>query len=162
MDRMTLLSLALVSFPETVLVAALGLVLAGVRPRWWELAAVGAFQAGTSYLVRLSPIPFGAHTLLLAGLLVLAIRLATRVGWRVAAVAGLLGLSVYGSVEAVTMPVLLHLTGYSLFHVLHHPYLRIFFFLPEAALLGLLTWLCLRFDFRLLGPPPAWGLGEEE
>jgi len=161
-DRMTLLSLALVSFPETVLVAALGLVLAEVRPRWWELAAMGAFQAGTSYLVRLSPIPFGAHTLLLAGLLVLAIRLVTRVEWRVAAVAGLLGLTIYGAIETVTMPVLLYFTEYSLTQVLPHPYLRILFFLPEAALLGLLTWLCLRFDFRLLGPPPASGLGDED
>jgi signal transduction histidine kinase len=40
--------------------------------------------------------------------------------------------------------------------VISHPYLRFLFFLPQAVLLGLLTWACLHFNFKLFGPPPGY------
>ncbi|MEW6182191.1 MAG: GHKL domain-containing protein [Bacillota bacterium] len=159
---MTFITVILISFPEAILVAMLGLVLVGVRPRWRQLAAIGALQAGAAYLVRLSPVPFGAHTVFLAAVFVGVIRLVVRMDWRVAALAGLLGLTIYEAIETVTVPLLIHLTGYPLTHVLKHPYLRIPFFIPEAALLGLITWLCRRFGFNLLGPPPGYQVDSSE
>jgi hypothetical protein len=46
---MTFFLLAIVSFPEAVLVAALGLALVGIRLRWPQLVTVGALQTGVVY-----------------------------------------------------------------------------------------------------------------
>ncbi len=51
MDRMDLLSILIISFPEAVLVAALGLALVGIRAGWLELVLIGVLQASVAYLV---------------------------------------------------------------------------------------------------------------
>ncbi len=52
----------MVSFPEAVLVAALGLVLTGVRLHWTQLVLFGVLQAGVSYEV-LVPSALGENVL---------------------------------------------------------------------------------------------------
>jgi signal transduction histidine kinase len=150
---MSFIPLVIVSFPEAILVAALGLVLAGVRLRWTQLVLFGVLQAGVSYLVRLMSVPFGLHSLILVAVFVILIRLVMKLDWRLAAVAGLLGLTVYVAIETIVAPLLFYLTGYPLTDVMQDLSLRFLFFLPQALLLGLLTWACVRFDFRLLGAP---------
>lgn len=78
MEKMTLLSLLLVSVPEAVLVAALGFLLVGIRINLSSLLIIGLLQGGVAYLVRLSPVFFGLHSILEAGLFLLILRLATR------------------------------------------------------------------------------------
>ncbi len=156
LDRMDVISLLIVSFPESILVAVLGLMLVGVRPRGQDLMAIGAFQAGIAYLVRLTPVPFGLHSLLMVAVFIVILRLVLRLDWKLVAVAGLLGITIYVAVETVISSLLLYLTGLSLAYVLETPALRFLFFLPEALLLGVLIWACIRFDFRLLGPPPGF------
>lgn len=162
MDQMTFVSLVLVSFPEAVLVAALGLVLAGIRPRWHQLVLVGVLQAGVAYLIRLLQTPFGLHTLVLAVVFIIIIRMVIGLGWRLAALAGLLGLTIYIAIETFNAPLLLYLTGYSLTYVMQDVSLRFLFFLPQALLMGVLTWVCVRFNFRLLGSPPKYGGDSDE
>lgn len=103
MDRMDLLSILIISFPEAVLVAALGLALVGIRAGWLELVLIGVLQASVAYLVRLAPVPFGLHSLLLAVVFIFILRAVLRLNWRIAAVAGLLGLTIYVAVE--TFPI---------------------------------------------------------
>lgn len=64
MDRTTFLSLLLISFPETILVTALGFLLAGIRPWWRDLFIIGALQTGSFYIFRISPIPIGYYSIL--------------------------------------------------------------------------------------------------
>ena len=146
---------SIVSFPEAILVAALGLVLAGVQFRWPKLVYVGTLKAGVAYLIRLLPVPFGLHSLILTAIFIIIIRLVMKLDIRLAAVAALLGLTVYVAIETVVSSLLLYLTSYPLTSILESPTIRLFFFLPQAALMGLLIWACLRFNFRLLGPPPG-------
>ena len=114
MDRMDIPAILIVSFPEAVLVAALGLALMGIRAGWLELVVIGGLQASVAYLVRLAPVPFGLHSLLLAVVFISILYAVMRLHWRIAAVAGLLGLTIYVAVETAVSPVLLYLTGYSL------------------------------------------------
>jgi len=162
MDNMTAFSVLLVAFPEAVLVAALGLLLVGIRPRWHQLVFFGIVQAGIAYLVRLMPVPFGLHSLLLAVGTIILIRLIMRLDWRLSSLAALFGLTVYVAIETAVSPLSLLVSGYSLVSVMESPTLRFLFFLPEALLLVLLIWLCLRFNFRLVGPPPGYGIDDND
>ena len=118
MDRMTFFSLVIVSFPEAILVAALGLVLAGVQFRWLNLVYVGTLQAGVAYLIRLLPVPFGLHSLILTAIFIIIIKLVMKLDMRLAAVAALLGLTVYVAIETVISSLLLYLTSYPLTSIL--------------------------------------------
>jgi len=112
---MNLFSVLLVSFPEAVLVAVLGYLLTGIRPWWRDLLMIGALQAVLSYIIRLSPVPFGLHSILF--LFTLNILLITRLPYRIVLLISLLGLIIHGSVETVTVPLMLHATGHSLNYV---------------------------------------------
>ena len=153
MEKMTLLSLLLVSVPEAVLVAALGFLLVGIRINLSSLLVIGLLQGGVAYLVRLSPVFFGLHSILEAGLFLLILRLVTRLPFKVVTLAGLLGLLVYMSIEMISAPFFLSLARYSLTEVLQSGHLRIFFFLPEALFMVLFIVLCLRFNLHLVKMP---------
>ena len=118
---MNLFSVLLVSFPEAVLVAVLGFLLTGIRPWWRDLLMIGALQAVLSYIIRLSPVPFGLHSILLMFLFTLNILLVTRLPYRIVLLISLLGLIIYGSVETVTVPLMLHATGHPFNYVMSHP-----------------------------------------
>ncbi|MEW6192845.1 MAG: GHKL domain-containing protein [Bacillota bacterium] len=158
----TLLCVLLIFIPESTLLAALGSLVVGARPRWFQVLAVGTLQAVAAYLIRSAPVPFGVHTLVLAAALSILIRVLVRVDWWAALLGALFVYNVLAAIETVSIPVLLYLTDYSAGEMLQHWHLRFLFFLPQGSVLSLLTWLCWRFDFRLFGPPPGFDTERQE
>lgn len=150
MDHMTALELLLVSLPEAMLVAALGITLIGFKPRLNQLLIIGIFHALVSYIIRGSQVPFGLHTIILSLTLILIIHAVTRFNIMTSALAGLAGLTIFVTVEMLTAPQLLRITGYTFEEVLTDHILRVYFSLPEALILLLITLLCRRFDINLL------------
>lgn len=51
--------------PETVAVVTLAFVIAGIPLKWNKVLLIGTVLALCAYVVRLFPIPFGLHTILL-------------------------------------------------------------------------------------------------
>lgn len=151
MDTMTLLSLLMVSFPETILVATLGFLLAGLRPRWRDILIIGAFQTGFAYIIRLLPVPFGLHSILQIFLFILNMRLVTRLPYRIVILVSLLGLIFYGSVETVAIQFMLHIKDFSLTDVWNYTYIRVLFFLPQALVMLIFIAACKIFNISLIG-----------
>jgi len=151
LDEMNLVSLLLVSFPEAILVATLGFLLVGLKPWWRDLLIIGVAQAGFAYLIRLSPVPFGVHSILEIFLFVLNIRLVTSLPFRIVILVSLLGLIFYGSVETVAIPFMLHITRFSMIDVLNYNYVKIFFFLPQALIMLMIIAACKIFNISLIG-----------
>ena len=150
MDQMTMLELLLVSLPEGMLVAALGITLAGFRPRPEQLLTIGAVHALASYVIRLSPAPFGLHTIVLLLVFILTIHMVTRLNLVTSALAGLAGLTVFAAVETLVSPLLLQITGRTFENALADPLLRIYYFFPEAVALLSIILLCRRYDLSIL------------
>ncbi|MEW6573590.1 MAG: GHKL domain-containing protein [Bacillota bacterium] len=155
-------SYVIMAITESTLIVALGLALTGVRPRWPQLALIGFTQGVVACLVRMTPIPFGVHTILLTIIWIAIIRLVARVDWRVAAVAELVGFTIYLAIEGITVSLSLYLTGYSLGYVMKHPFTMKLFFLPTASIMGLLIWLILRFGFKPCGPLSGYHVNDSE
>lgn len=112
MDHMTTLELLFISLPEAMLVAALGITLTGFRLRLDQLLLIGILQALVSYIIRSSTIPFGLHTIILLLLFILIIHSVTHLNLVPSALAGLIGLTVFASVETIIFPNLIKITGY--------------------------------------------------
>lgn len=140
----------LASFPEAMLVAALGFQLLGISLRWRHLVAIGIIQALISWLVRAFPLPFGLHTLVLAATFTLVAWVVTRVPYQVAAIAGLLGLTIYGAIEFLSLTTIFRMSGLSLSAFLAGGWwLRVLLFLPQGLVVFLLLLLLSMFRFKL-------------
>jgi hypothetical protein len=147
---MTASQLLLISLPEAMLVAALGITLAGFRPRLGQLFIIGIFHALVSYIIRSTQVPFGLHTIILLLAFILIIYAVTRLNLITSTLAGLAGLTVFAVVEMLIAPQLLKITGYTYEQALNDPILRIYFFLPEAAAIILIIILCRRYRINIL------------
>ncbi len=67
--KIPLLALIFQGIPEQIAVVTLAFVLALVRLEWKKIVLSGVILASTAYLLRLLPITFGIHTIILMGLL---------------------------------------------------------------------------------------------
>ncbi|OPX90543.1 MAG: Sensor protein CitS [Pelotomaculum sp. PtaB.Bin104] len=135
MDQMDILSLLFVSFPESMLIVALGFLLIGIRPWWRDLLIIGVLQTIISLAVRNAPVPLGLTSILEILLFTLNILLVTRLPYRVSMIVLLMGLIVYGAVETVVLPFMLYVSGYSIDYVLDNTAVRILFFVPQGLLM---------------------------
>ena len=156
MDTMTFLSLLMVSFPEAILVTALGFLLVGLRPWWRDLLIIGALQAGFAYIVRFLPMPFGMHSIFEIFLFILNIRLVTHLPFRIVILAALLGLIFYGSVETVAIQFMLQIQGFSLTDVWNYSFIRILYFIPQALIMLIFIVACKIFKISLIGYSQAY------
>ena len=150
MDRMSLLSLLLVSLPEALLVTMLGFQLAGLRIMPLQLIVIGIAQTASSYFIRLSPIPFGLHSLVQIVIYILILRVVTGIPLHRVTIIALLGLVIYATLDAAIVPPLLSITGYSLQDIFARDDMRIGVFLPQAAIILLFIIACRRYNFHLL------------
>ncbi|WP_238456869.1 sensor histidine kinase [Desulforamulus aeronauticus] len=147
---MSLLQLLFVSLPEVLLITALSFQLTGLRLKLLDLIVVGLLQTIVAYLVRLSPIPFGVHSIIQIIIFIVILRIITRNGFRVVIITALLGLTIYASLEALIAPTLLNLSGYDLNEVIYNPLMRIIFFFPQAVMILLFIFFCKKFSYRLV------------
>lgn len=150
MDKMSLLSLILVSMPEALLVTMLGFQLAGLKIMPQQLIIIGIAQTASSYFIRLLTIPFGLHSLVQIVIYILIIRIITGIPLRRVTIIALLGLVIYATLDAVIVPPLLSITGYSLQDIFARDDMRIGVFLPQAAIILLFIIACRRYNFHLL------------
>jgi len=68
-----LIALLLQGIPEQTAVATLAFVIAKIPLKWNKVLLIGIILAICAYVVRLFPIPFGIHTILLIILLFIAL-----------------------------------------------------------------------------------------
>lgn len=161
-DDLSLIQLFLISLPEALLITALGFQLVRIKLNRSSLILIGVTQAVFAYFVRLCPVPFGLHSIIEIIVFILILRVVTGIGFRVVTITALLGLTIYLSLETVIAPTLLSLTGYALHQVMNDSFLRIAFFLPEAASIAFFIFISKRYDYRLIDFSQEIGAEKEQ
>ena len=150
MDHMTILQLIFVSLPDAILLAALGISLTGFKISLKQLLLIGIFQTIASFVIRSLTIPFGLHTILLLLVFIFIIHSVTRFNYTISSLTGLIGFTALAIIEAILVPLLLKITYHPFDKVLAQPIMRIYFFLPEAIVLLIIIFLCLRYKINIL------------
>lgn len=69
--KIPFLALLFQGIPEQIAVVALAFVIAKIPLEWKKIVPIGAALAVSSYFLRLLPITFGVHTIIIMGLLFL-------------------------------------------------------------------------------------------
>lgn len=67
--KIPLIALLLQGIPEQIAVVTLAFVIARISLKWNKVLLIGIVLAFCAYVIRLFPIPFGIHTILLIFLL---------------------------------------------------------------------------------------------
>jgi len=149
MDKLSLMVLFLISFPDAILVGLVGLTLLGIKPTLKQILVIGLVQAIVSNIVRILPFPFGIHALLQLAALSLLIYYVMRISYRVSLLVALSGFIIFGVIESILAPLLLSITGLSFTEVYNNSLLRFAFFVPEALSMGIVVLLLYRLDYRI-------------
>jgi signal transduction histidine kinase len=145
--------LILISIPEAVLLAILGLNLIGIRATIKQVFSIGILQALCSYLIRLIPLSFGFMTILQLISFSIVVCLVMLIPLKISFLTVLLGLCFYASIEALSVSLLVSITGLNLQAVLENVWLRFAFFFPEAIIMAAAIFLINRLKIRL---PESW------
>lgn len=128
-------ALLLQDFPESLVLALAVFSILGLKLRDKRIIYIALLQALTN-LVRLLPIAFGMHSVLLLFSLVLYTRLFTRQPLSRIFLAGLVCFTIWAIAELIYTRPLLNLTGLSYTYAFTNPFLRAAFALPgEITLL---------------------------
>ena len=90
--KIPLIALLLQGIPEQTAVITLAFVIAGIPLKWNKVLLTGIVLAFCAYVVRLFPIPFGIHTILLLFVLFIILTFITK---------GDVGLSFIGSSSSI-------------------------------------------------------------
>ncbi len=136
--RNELLALLLQDLPESIVFVLAVFSLLAMRFEFRKVAAIASLQAVTNPVVRLLPVAFGMHSVLLVISLALYTRLFTRAWLSRILLAVLFCFAVTACVELVYTVPLLRLTGLEYKEAFANPFLRAAFALPyELVLLAL-------------------------
>ncbi len=149
-SSMTWQVVVFLSFPEAILLTALGLWVIGARPRWYQIMLVGGVQSVSSYLIRQLPLVFGLHTVIYGITLALFVYVFIRLKFWIAFVSSILVLTFYIALESIILPEVIKIFNLSLPMILSDPWLRIKVFLPQALIVFILFLICKYYNFTLI------------
>ncbi len=153
MDKMPLAAMICQSFPESVLLFALGLTLMGTPLRWQRIVFAAVIYTAISCFVRSLPLPYGIHTITGLAVMCALFIVFFQFPLQMTATASLLSILTLGVLEILFYPLVL-VTGLSIKEIWTRPVLRILIPLPELISLGIITWWCARKKITLSGSWP--------
>lgn len=130
-----LITFLIQGIPEVIGATALCFVLAGAGLRWRWILTVGLLQAATVYILRLLPLPFGLHSIIIVLLYVPYLRVIAAVPPLRALFAAFLAMALLALFEFVSFNVLMQATGLSYEKIMVDPLLRARMGLPQVFLL---------------------------
>ena len=121
--------------PESLAVTSLALVLSGQALKFRSVMLVGLPQAVSAFLVRLLPVSFGIHTIILLFLLSIWMTLILKVRLSRSLPAALITVIFLGAAEVGVLSVVLPLWGVTFEQIMENDFLLIVAGLPQIILL---------------------------
>ncbi|KJS87709.1 MAG: hypothetical protein JM58_03330 [Peptococcaceae bacterium BICA1-8] len=121
--------------PEQIAVVILALSIARQPFKWREVIFVGIILAITAFMVRLLPITFGVHTVVLIGLLFAYLSFIKKVDLSSAILSSLLSFLVLIVSESLIVPTIMNLFAISREELLTNDFIRILITLPHVLII---------------------------
>ncbi len=142
--KIPFLSLILQGIPEQIALVTLAFILARINLEWKKIVAFGVILAFVAYVLRLFPITFGIHTIILIGLLFVFLNQFCHVPLLVSLKASLISYLVLITIEFVFFTSLMALFGMSFEKYLTDVPIRILLGLPQVFILFILAFIILK------------------
>lgn len=138
--------LLLQSIPETVLLAYIGLLLIGIKPKLKENIIIAIIVSLVSLLIRVLALPTGFNVLLQLPVLILLVVYFYKLSKLYAVLASFLGLISIGLVQITLLFIIPKISGISIEYALIHPLIYCIYCFPENLILFIIVILIYRYD----------------
>ncbi len=138
--------------PEQIAVVTLAFVIARIPLKWYKLVLIGIFFATFVYIVRLFPIPFGLHTILLIILLFITLVIQGEGDISLSLIASLLSFLILAVFEFISLSLFLPVFGLTPKELNAHNFIRIITGGLTTILLFLTTFLLIKIRKKRITP----------
>ena len=149
MEQMPLYMVSLQSFPETLILIYIGLVLAGAKVSDKNIIIIALIGATLSYFIRILPIPPGSNVFIQLPVIVILLFGVCKLSLWLSVVSIILGFLCVSFAEMLFIPLVSYISGISIQEALATPLWRILFPLPEFAFLALITFYLRHKDIHI-------------
>lgn len=140
-----LIVLLLQGIPEIIAIVTLAFVIAKINIKWNKILLIGVPLAVCEYVVRLFPIPFGIHTILLLILLFIGLTVIGKGEFSLSLIASLLSFLVLIICEFVCLSLLMPIFRVTPETLSLHPIIRIVIAEPHVLILFISAFLLNKF-----------------
>ncbi|HHV64130.1 MAG TPA: hypothetical protein GXX46_03520 [Peptococcaceae bacterium] len=142
--KIPFLAFVLQGIPESIAMVTLAFVIARIPLQWKKIIAIGLIMATTSYILRLFPITFGIHTVLLIVLLFILLIRVERTNINALLISSLLSHLVVIIAETICLGLLMSLLHISFEVLYNNVALRILMTLPQVILIFIIAYITLK------------------
>lgn len=139
--KIPVLALLLQGIPECIALYTLAFVIAKIPLEWRKIIILGIFAAFISYVIRLFPITFGVHSIILIGLQFLVLIQIGRTTILTSLKSSLISFLVLVLLETSFIVLIAPLFGINLEMFSHSVKIRIFTTLPQVFILFILAFI---------------------
>lgn len=143
-----LLALVLQGIPEQIAVVVLSLVIARTQLNWKKIIGIGIILAFLAYFVRLTPIPFGIHIILLIVFLTGFLIKITKGNMSLSLIASMTSFLTLALFELVSLSISMPLLGFTATDLYTNEWIRILLGEPHVILLFVFAFFVNRFLSR--------------
>ena len=138
--QVPLIALIIQGIPEEISLVTLAFVIAKADLNWKKIVFGGAFLACSMYVIRLLPISFGVHTIVLILLLIIFVKVLGQIqDLSKAILACLISILVLITTEIIILTALMSFLGISEQEFLNNVTLRILLTLPQVFVMFFLA-----------------------
>lgn len=138
--KIPLIALILQGIPEQIAVVTLAFVIAKISIDWKKISLIGIILALSSYVLRLFPITFGIHTIVLIALLFIFLIKLNQINLNVALVASLISFLALIITETICIKILMFLFNITSAAIISNTVIRILTSLPQVLIIFLLAY----------------------
>lgn len=146
-----LLSWLLQTIPETLAMASLILALSARRLELKKILLIGLPLAVIIYLVRLLPVTFGVHSIIIITILAMLLNLVTKTKFSRCLLFSIMVLVALVSFEVLFVGLSINITGMTFEQLLEHSIFRAIIGWPHTLMLFILAWFVGKWQQKRLG-----------
>ncbi len=143
--KIPLLALIFQGIPEVIAIITLAYVIANVPLVWKKIIPAGILLAFVSYGVRLLPITFGVHTIILIGLTFFILMFLGKSSVNPALIASIISMLAITVAEAVCLSLLMPLFGVTSEILFTNTIIRILISWPQVLVMLILAFVTYKF-----------------
>lgn len=133
--KIPFISILLQGIPEQMAVSTLAFAIAKIPINWKRIFVIGISLALSAYIVRLFPIPFGVHTILLMFMLFLFLNKLCGAEFSISIIASLVSYVTLVLFEIICLTLLMPVLGVTPESLLTNSVVRIIISIPQELLL---------------------------
>ena len=144
--KIPFIALILQGIPESVAIVTLSFIIAKIPFYWKRIVIIGLIMAFTSYFIRLFPVTFGIHTVLIIGLEFLLLVQIGKGNINASLIASIISSLAIIIVETVSLITLMPLFGVTSDELVTNTATRILMTLPQVFVMFALAYIVFRIS----------------